>query len=138
MGNYFYFGIDMKCARRISISLLEFDLAEKEFSKKIPKYFLFQPLVFPGSFQNMGKQQTWVIRVIFNSYFLLYLWYTNMPRLTKRFEIMVTATRRKNLGPSGKTVDLQCQNITMTQVFMKTKSRTQHALFCVLLNWCCE
>ena len=40
MGNYFYFGIDMKCARRISISLLESDLAEKEFSKKIPKYFI--------------------------------------------------------------------------------------------------
>ena len=28
----------------------------KLVSKKIPKYYWFQPLVLPGSFQNMGKQ----------------------------------------------------------------------------------
>ena len=50
-----------------------------------------------------------------------------MPSLTKRFEIMVTATIKKNLGPSLlKHNDDSC--------LRKTKSRKQHALFCVLPN----
>ena len=60
---------------------------------------------------------------------IFYSRYTIIPSLIKRFEMMVIATLRKNL-------DLQCQNRTMTHVFRKTKSHTQHALFCDLLNCC--
>ena len=69
----------------------------KNIWKKIPKYFWFQPLVFLDPFQSMSKHQTQAIRITFTSYFLLYLKYTNILNLTKHFEIMVTATLRKNL-----------------------------------------
>ena len=47
-----------------------------------------------------------------------------MTSLTKRFEIKLTTTLRKNLGPS--MLKQRCPQ--------EDKSRKQHALFCVLSN----
>ena len=67
----------------------------KWISKNILKYFWIHPLVLRGFFQKMGKQIESSLLHIF--YYILQ--YTITPSLTKRFEMMVTATIGKNLGP---------------------------------------
>ena len=62
-------------------------------------------------------------------YYILY--FTVILSLAKRFEMMVTAAFRKNLGPPvPKQNDDSC--------LPKTKNSSQHALFRVLSNWCGE
>ena len=98
------------------VSFTTIALTEKEFQRRFRNIFDFNH----SFFQALQYGET--INLSFKSH--LYFIFSS---LTKRFEIMVTATLRKNLGPS-----------MMTHFFRKTKSRKQHVLFCVLLHWCCE
>ena len=104
-------------------------LFESQFQRRFWNTFDFTLSFFQALFKRWGNNK---LKLDQPSLFMFStILYTIIPSLTKLFEMMVTATLMKNLRPPmPKQNDDSC--------LRKTKSCSQHALFCVLSNWRCE
>ena len=70
----------------------------KEFQRRFRNIYKFTLLLFQALFKRGIKNKTKIDESSLLHIFYYILQYTIIPSLTKQFEVMVTATLRKNLG----------------------------------------